>query len=1321
MKQQFLRYFLGTFALSMVTSLGYSNGNIYDNSIYLDKLSSGKVSLVENKGQWNDSANFKADLPGGAVFLTDYGFRYLFEDLSQLQKAHDEAEERNVDNDLITTHVFDVSFVNSTLSNTYEKGTRKSTYYNYFLGNDPALWKSNVGLFESITQKNIYNNIDLVVYSNENSLKYDLVVHPGGQVSDILMDYDGVGLSITNDGKLKVTTAVNEYYESKPYTFQIIDGVEIPVEANFSLTNGKVGFNIVGNYNANHPLVIDPDLVFSTYSGATASNVYSYASTYDDEGHHYGGADIRSAGWPTQTGVFQTNFGGLIDVAINKISPDGDQLIYATFIGGSGNDEPFALLVNPFNNQLYVAGHTQSTNFPMHTDAHIGTMTGAKTPFLFYLSEDGTTMEGSTYITSAGNNYGTFGTVGTYSNGSTFVQNRLASFDIAVTGPNEVWIGGNINSSNITMSANSIQGTYGGGQADALLIKYDGNLTEEIFSTYLGGSGVDGITALKPNEDGNLVVVGITSSSDFPTTSGAFIEEYPGSNRHYGFASVINNFNYQLIGSTYLGVSTANNQAVDLAMFNNEIYVLGRTRGNYPVTPGVYSMGANRDLFIHVLNADLTEEIKSTTVGFPLTHSTALFPTAFTVDDCGYTYVAGLTETSSTSLPGDMPFTSDAFSTNLSNKFYFMAIDDQWDELLFGSSFGSGGSDHTHYGRQRMDPGGVVYHSICANATNYPITPGVFAPNKQTSGQDIVSFKFALGANKPLAEISILNQADTVGCAPHTVDFQSVASAESEYFWDFGNGDSSTDQNPQYTYYLPGEYQVVLTVTNYDFCIPENTDTINITVHEAFMPIISTEDREICYMTDTLELHVDIANWNSNMSINWGNNPGILTSNSLPTIVVDPSVSLQYIVTVSDSYPGYCDSIAVDTINILYAPGDLEMITNDTAICQGTSVEVNSSGAHDYAFQWSPTDGVLTPNSPNTVITPSNTEVYTLTASHPNCPDTSVTIAFIVEENPELVLSNDTTVCVGTKVAIEGEVNPYNADYTYSWSPTSGLFDFDGPNAYTIAEEEATYSLTVTTPLGCTASDTFTVDTYPILIATSSTDDTGYCPPNSVDLEVYGGYHYNWSPHYGLDRPDRGAVTASPETPTEYTIIVTDTNQCKDTLSIFVDVYSNAVIEIPDTVVIYSGEEYHLNPYTNGMYFNWFPPSGISDASSSNPYFSPEANTRYFVTATTENGCIIEDSIDFIVRTEVFDLPNAFNPKSGNNFKVEYRGNLELEKFQIFNRWGNLVYSSTDIDEGWNGKYNDESQPTGVYVWQVEVRLPNGKIEYKSGNVTLIH
>lgn len=1313
-------------ALLTVVFLGnwmISFAEIKQHPIYLNNISGGGISFIENAGQWNDSAKFKAELPGGAVFITDYGFRYLFEDVEQLQKAHDEAHLRDVSNDLITRHVYDVIFENSLLNSNFHTSEKKSTYHNYFIGNDPSKWASKVSLYEFVGHESLYENIDLVLYSKNHSLRYDLIVYPGGNVNDILVSYNGVDITLEESGKLKVTTAVNEYYEDKPYTYQIINGEEIGVSSQYVVRNGKIGFEILGTYDPASPLIIDPDLIFSTFSGTIGSQVYSYAATYDNGGHHYGGAEVRSIGWPTEVGVFQPAFAGGQDIGINKISPFGDQLIYATYIGGNSTEEPFALLVNHHDNSLLIGGSSNSTNLPMHLDAYITQQASGKQAFIMNISEDGSLLLGSTYLTQTSGNFGTFTnpSPSSYGNIVSLAVNTLHAFDFLVTQENEIWVGGNLRDDSANPTSNAFQSVFGGGQSDGFVMKFNPELSNLIFSSYIGGAGPDGVTALKQNHEGNIVISGITISDNFPTTSGALHEVTPGAGHSHGFVSIIDNQTYDLLHSTYLGLSNASSQAVDLSIYNNEVHVLGRTRGNYPISQDVYNYGANRDVFIHVLSSDLSTTIQTTTAGFPTSYNSQFYPTAFMVDACGYTYIAGLSQSTSVALPADLSshMTNDAFSNSLSNKFYFIVFDTGLSDLIFGSSFGSGGADHTHFGKTRMDPNGIVYHSICASEPNYPITPGVFAETKQTSGQDIVSFKFLMGATSPVAVIAEENLIDTA-CAPYTVQFESVFSAGSEIVWDFGDGNISYLPNPEHTFTEPGEYMVVFTVNNEGFCIAENKDTAYIQIYEAFKPEVTFENRIVCGQADTIHLHIDIANYNDNMIIQWDNVPGLLSDPNQPTVVIDPMANSIFPFTVRDSYMPFCDSVFTDTVFVDFAPRALEILSEDMTICKGQSVPISAIGTPGYDYQWSPPHGVSDPTSLTPIIAPIENEVYTLTGSYENCSDTSVTISFIVEDVPTLILSNDTTVCKDTKVAIEGLVSPYNANYEYEWSPTEGLFDFSGPSAFTIADEEKEFVLKVTSPNGCSVTDTFKLNVYPELIG-SITEDIGYCPPDSVSLEVLGGANYLWTPSYGLDRTDRAQVWASPEVPTEYTVYVVDTNQCKDTLSVFVNVYPLGVINIPDEVTIYSGEPYQLQPYTNAVYFNWFPPSGISDVTISNPEFSPIVNTRYFVEAITEQGCVIEDSINFIVMGEVFEVPNAFHPKGEQNrFKVHKRGNVQLNKFEIYNRWGTQVYSSRDIDEGWDGNFNDSPQPMGVYVYVVEVVMPDGQIISKTGNLTLV-
>ncbi|NDC41482.1 MAG: gliding motility-associated C-terminal domain-containing protein, partial [Chitinophagia bacterium] len=189
-----------------------------------------------------------------------------------------------------------------------------------------------------------------------------------------------------------------------------------------------------------------------------------------------------------------------------------------------------------------------------------------------------------------------------------------------------------------------------------------------------------------------------------------------------------------------------------------------------------------------------------------------------------------------------------------------------------------------------------------------------------------------------------------------------------------------------------------------------------------------------------------------------------------------------------------------------------------------------------------------------------------------------------------------------------------------------------------------------------------------------------------------------------------------------YTVIASDVHGCTDTAAVNVIVYPAGTVYFErDTIVLYPGESIQLSPKTNCSNIAWFPPQGLSDPLVSDPIASPTTSTRYAITGSTPNGCLMTDTIYLDVRTDaVVQVPNAFVPGSTNNlFHIDLRGEAKLNHFRIYNRWGNLVFETTDITKGWDGNYNGTPQPFGVYVYDIEA-VAAGRIVSKHGNVTLI-
>lgn len=1267
------------------------------------------ISFIENKGQWVPEARYKADIPGGVMFITDNGFVYNYVSDHDMERIHELTDEgKPVGQEIVHQHAYRVSFAGANSNSDYRNEQKSPVYHNYFLGNDPSKWKSGVGLYGKVVHKNIYNNIDLAVYSVKHSVKYDFIVAPGADPSAISLQFEGVRPELTAGGNILIRTSVNEITEQAPYCYQVVDGKQKTVASRYKLKDGHISFEFPEGYDHTAELVIDPVLVFATYSGGTGggSGFYSYSTTYDADGNTYAGSGAYNAGWPVTAGAIQSTFSAGQDVAVNKYNTTGSGLIYSTYYGGSGVDLPHAMNVNALG-ELVVVGSTTSGNLPMPANAYDNVANGTDI-FVAHFNTTGTALLGATYIGGTSNEPAPFSFTGT---GSLTNQNTTSPVELTFDGANNIWVVSATPSSDFPVTTGAAQPAIAGA-IDGVIFKLNPACSSLMYSSYLGGTGNDGIFNIQFNNAGNLVICGGTQSTNFPVTTGAMNMSAPGGTFD-GFVSVLNGTTGAIMQSTYIGTDNTD-QAVALQVDEDDnVYVLGRTLGNYPITAGAYSV-PDGDLFIAKLNPTLSGSLLTTRLGNPQT-SGRYFPTAFLHDICGNIYVCGLAATSG------LPLSADAFLT--SGPFWFGVLKPNFSDLLYGSYFGAG-SDHTHVGVNRLDPMGIVYHSIC-NINQYPFTnASSYQPTKLNTGQDIVSFKFnfeATGVQSNFVLDPAISGNDS-GCVPYTVRFVNTSSAAENYTWNFGdNTPNSNLASPTHTFTAPGVYTVSLHANNDSSCITDDTTYMTITVLETNPPDFIVQDTTLCSYQQYIDIGLTLNNPSPNNTILWQPAAGIISAANQPVITVDPSVNNVYWVTVKDTIPGICGFSATDTVHIDLSPRVLDIINNDSVVCEGAVIPIHAIGTPGYTYSWSPATGVSNTSALEPNITINQPNLYTLTASYPNCPDTAVQINFDMHYMPHLNVGPDQYVCQWTQVALESSVSPYRNDYSYQWTPaTPNLSQPNGPNTHFIADTTATYVLSVQTPIGCEDKDTIKITVYPGAFG-GITADTGYCPGNEAPLLATGGVYYSWSPAYGLSDTAIANPVASPHTTTEYTVLIRNQHDCLDTEKVVVQVYPEAVLTVPDSVSVYPGEQYHVEPGGNCLYFNWFPPAGLSSANISDPLMSPAVNTRYFVTASTEHGCTVTDSMDVLVRETTLDMPNAFAPAGANPlFKPGKRGIAQLKEFAVFNRWGNKLYSSTNIDAGWDGTYKGKPQPPGVYIYIIEAVTDSGKPFVKQGNVTLI-
>lgn len=337
--------------------------------------------------------------------------------------------------------------------------------------------------------------------------------------------------------------------------------------------------------------------------------------------------------------------------------------------------------------------------------------------------------------------------------------------------------------------------------------------------------------------------------------------------------------------------------------------------------------------------------------------------------------------------------------------------------------------------------------------------------------------------------------------------------------------------------------------------------------------------------------------------------------------------------------------------------------------------------------------------------------------------DSIFRMELVVVPTPQQIMMPDSLIaCQYDSVPLQSNTLPPNNNYTYQWTPSTNLNADTDPNVWFYADASRRYVLRVTNTVNnvpCSLTDTVDVIVNPGDFLELPKTDFEICPGDSVQLLASGADAYLWQPGKGLSDPAIGNPVAKPEVTTRYQLVGTSDKGCTDTQIVNITVHPAAVLELPDYINLYPGETYYLQPGTNAVFFHWFPNSGINDVAISNPRFNPTVDTRYFVTAKTDKGCAITDSIDVWVKETVLEMPNAFNPNY-DDYKVSMRGLATLESFEIYNRWGQKVFETKDIRQGWNGTFNGTPQGTGVYVYQIKATTTEGKSFKQTGNVTLL-
>ena len=499
-------------------------------------------------------------------------------------------------------------------------------------------------------------------------------------------------------------------------------------------------------------------------------------------------------------------------------------------------------------------------------------------------------------------------------------------------------------------------------------------------------------------------------------------------------------------------------------------------------------------------------------------------------------------------------------------------------------------------------------------------------------------------------------------------------------------------------------------------------DTVTITV--ATGPALTITPDTVTCINANLQLNVTATPAGQPYNYTWSPALYLNNTNTSNPIVQLPLNATSYTVTVVPQGILACSSTAIVNVDVLKG---YDITNNDTVICKGSTVSIQANGGNPkYTYNWSPATNVSNPSVLTPSITPTATGVfnYTVTASKTGCPDSSQSLKITVNPLPVISAGPDRELCIGDTIQLHSTVTPANALYTYNWTPASDLSNptltdpvFDGV-ATTMLQ------VIVADPIGCADTDLvlMTVNPSNFLIVNG---DRSICPGDSTTLSVIGGVSYLWRPTLYVSDSTASAITVFPISTTQFNVYGYNAKGCLDSAFANVIVYPEAVVDAGDNQTIYPSEAAQLNASGNCSFFSWFPPNGLSAWNIKNPLAQPSVTTRYYVTAQTETGCSALDSVDVLISPEsLLDLPNAFSPGAGTSINDELRiiikGIVKLNTFRIFDRWGVEVFSTTDINKGWNGQYNGTPQPLGTYVYILDAATSAGKRFYKQGNITLM-
>ncbi len=554
-------------------------------------------------------------------------------------------------------------------------------------------------------------------------------------------------------------------------------------------------------------------------------------------------------------------------------------------------------------------------------------------------------------------------------------------------------------------------------------------------------------------------------------------------------------------------------------------------------------------------------------------------------------------------------------------------------------------------------------------------------------------------------------------CDGFTVNFSNLtpSNAITTYYWDFGDGNTSTAESPTHTYADTGVYILKLVVNRGLFCSDSTTAIVK--VFPGFRP-----DFTMAGQCQNIPVQFsDLTTADFGVPNKWDWNFGDFLSPTNTSTLKNPThvytSTGQYNVTFIVETSKGCIDTLTKILDILDQPP--LVVSGDTLICIIDTLQLNAVGTG--TFTWTPNYMISNVNIANPLVSPDVPTTYRVTLTDAFGCVGKDSVRVDVKSFVTLSGGNDTTICTNDAVVLQ-----LNSDALhYLWTPATGLNDPTLKNPTATPLVQTTYH--VVGNIGkCIAEDDITITPVPYPPANAGPDQT-ICVGSSAQLNASGGSIYSWSPTAFLNAANiPNPVSVKPTDNVRYVVTVRDVLGCpkavKDTMILYVAKIKADAGPRDTSVVLGQPLQLGASGSTN---YAWTPTTWLNNPSISNPISLPQNNIEYVVRVSNAAGCFDTDTIlvkVFKVKPDLY-VPNAFTPNGdGNNdiFRPIAIGMKSIDNFQVYNRWGQMLYSGTGNGAGWDGTFGGKGQEAATYVWYAEgVDYLNNKIKRK-GTVVLI-